>query len=204
MLRKELTGQLGALKGTRPAQVHAGSDNVPVALLLHMMNLSQVRVGGDDAYEGQRQQLRIFNGSRDVTKARDTSFDLFQTAVAAATAYARGQDGLGNVSIEDVWKKALEDVHYSRDSQAWLLWHQKVSYEQEISHESHESHESHRNQKDLSLIAQDSGAKMAKLSHFAAPVAQLSFNPCLSCWQIAEEQALCHTLRTLSVKLFFF
>ena len=114
--------------------MHAGTDNVPVALLLRMMNLSQVRVGGDDVYEGQRQKLRIFNGSRDVTAARDASFDLFATAVAAATAYAKGIKGqdVKNVSIEDVWNKALEDVRYSQDSEAWLSWHQKVSYEQEI------------------------------------------------------------------------
>ena len=100
------------------SEVHGGTDNVPVSLLLRMYNISQVsnlvsswcpgcktlqdghalarssfltevRVGGDDDYEGSRQRLRLFQHATPLSAAqRDLSFDLFETAVAAAEAHA--------------------------------------------------------------------------------------------------------------------
>ena len=50
----------------------------------------EVRVGGDDDYEGPRDRFRVFNGKtalRELTATeRDLSFDLFETAVVAAEA----------------------------------------------------------------------------------------------------------------------
>ena len=51
---------------------------------------AEVRVGGDDDYEGSRQRLRLFDASARPLDAarREVSFELFETAMAAATAYA--------------------------------------------------------------------------------------------------------------------
>ncbi|CAK8995034.1 unnamed protein product [Durusdinium trenchii] len=113
--------------------VHGGTDNVPVSVLLRMNNISQVRVGGDDDYEGPRQRLRLFDASARPLDAarREVSFELFETAMAAATAYAEGHYGrLDHVAVAEVWDLALK-VKYSKESRALLSWHQKVSYEQD-------------------------------------------------------------------------
>ena len=111
--------------------VHGGIDNVPVSLLLRMYNISQVRVGGDDDYEGSRPRLRLFQHASPLSAAqRDLSFDLFETAVAAAEARAEGGCS-ANLSVAQVWDEALEKVNYSDASKALLAWHQKVSYEQD-------------------------------------------------------------------------
>eukprot|EP00913_Durusdinium_trenchii_P032183 g30135.t1 len=109
--------------------VHGGTDNVPVSVLLRMNNISQVRVGGDDDYEGPRQRLRLFDASARPLDAarREVSFELFETAMAAATAYAEGHYGrLDHVAVAEVWDLALK-VKYSKESRALLSWHQKDS-----------------------------------------------------------------------------
>ena len=70
--------------------VHGGIDNVPVSTLLDMHKVGQVRVGGDDDYEGSRSRLLMLSSSNvPLTAAeRDVSFDLFESARAASEAFA--------------------------------------------------------------------------------------------------------------------
>ncbi|CAE7341811.1 KDM1B, partial [Symbiodinium microadriaticum] len=114
--------------------VHGGIDNVPVSTLLDMHKVGQVRVGGDDDYEGSRSRLLMLSSSNvPLTAAeRDVSFDLFESARAASEAFASdklSEKDLGT-SVADVWRRALE-VNYSSYGRALLDWHQKVSYEQD-------------------------------------------------------------------------
>ncbi|CAJ1404650.1 unnamed protein product [Effrenium voratum] len=113
--------------------VHGGVDNTPVSLLLRMHNLSQVRVGGDDDYEGSRDRLTIFSEGKALSaEQRDGSFDLFQTALAAVSTCAEGQLSQKdvNVSVGDIWRRAVK-VNYTAQSQLFLAWHRKVSFQQD-------------------------------------------------------------------------
>ncbi|CAE7491043.1 unnamed protein product [Symbiodinium pilosum] len=114
--------------------VHGGTENVPVATLLEMYNVSQVRVGGDDDYEGSRDQLLLISQKGETLSAaqRDLSFDLFASARAASQAFAEDalSDNATNVSVADVWHRALQ-FNYSAEGQVLLDWHKKVSYEQD-------------------------------------------------------------------------
>ena len=58
----------------------------------------EARVGGDDDYEGPREQLRVFSGKtalRELTATeRDLSFDLFETAVVTAETHVEARGSL--------------------------------------------------------------------------------------------------------------
>lgn len=69
-----------------------------------------MRVGGDDDYEGSRQRLRLFQHASPLSAAqRDLSFDLFETAVAAAEARAEAGSGtsLGVAIVFDAFYPEL-------------------------------------------------------------------------------------------------
>ena len=90
------TIQTGSFAGTEEGAhwVHGGTENVPVSRLLSMYNVSQVRVGGDDDYEGARNRLMLVSprGVPLSAAQRDLSFDLFASARAASEAYAKETD----------------------------------------------------------------------------------------------------------------
>ena len=87
------TFQTGVFAGTEEGAhwIHGGIDNVPLSTLLDMYKVGQIRVGGDDDYEGSRSRLLLLSPENLPLSAaeRDLSFDLFESARSATDIFAR-------------------------------------------------------------------------------------------------------------------
>jgi len=117
--------------------VHGGVDNLPSSKLLSWLGVEQVRVGGDEVWEGTRDALTLYdkNSGRPLTdKERDASFDLFLSADAAVGDYVSDlcdNDEACNLTVAEAWTQALSGRKFTGEDELRLRWHQRVDYEQD-------------------------------------------------------------------------
>lgn len=114
--------------------VHGGKDNLPVTRLLEYFNITQRWVGGDPGFEGARSRHRVYDrGAQLPQSAVDEAFDLFGRIEGLIDERLIRQlisNRSGDVSMEVVWEKVLEDRNVTGDAARLLRWQIQVRTEQ--------------------------------------------------------------------------
>lgn len=102
---------------------------------MSFVGVKQIRVGGDSTWEGRRERWTLFPEASGVpltAAARDGSFDLFLTASAAVNDhFAAHRKKEKNLTVAQVWSRALQKVNYTPADHLSLTFHQRILYEQD-------------------------------------------------------------------------
>lgn len=128
--------QQGAFSGEEfGAQwIHGGEDNLPLAEVLRFFNLSQLWVGGDSAFQGSRERLRVFDNGKELSKeTKELGFKLYSSFHDPLIDQVERLVWLNaDVSLETAWDAVLSNTTLNETELALLLWQRRTVVGQSI------------------------------------------------------------------------